>query len=94
DGVVDAKDAEDMRYYLEKYKGQNSNNYYRMGDLNLDGTVDNNDLKGSPARDSLFSRKRRDIDPNSLAFRSFSWYHIYVEICRMGVRLWKRTRWY
>ena len=44
DGVVDAKDAEEMIKYLEKRSGQNNYMYYRMGDLNLDGTVDNNDL--------------------------------------------------
>ena len=44
DGVVDAKDAEEMIKYLEKRSGQNNYMYYRMGDLNLDGTVDKNDL--------------------------------------------------
>ncbi len=42
DGVVDAKDAEEMIKYLAKRYGNYT--YYRMGDLNLDGTVDKNDL--------------------------------------------------
>lgn len=44
DGLIDSKDVKEMRYYLKKYCNQESNEYYRMGDLNLDGTVDKNDL--------------------------------------------------
>ncbi len=44
DGVVNSKDAKEMRYYLDKYCNGTTTPYYRMGDLNLDGTVDKNDL--------------------------------------------------
>lgn len=43
DGVIDYKDAKEMRAFLEKYCNQDKNAYYRMGDLNLDGTVDRED---------------------------------------------------
>ncbi len=33
-----------MRNYLQKYCGLTSSSYYRMGDLNRDGKLNNNDL--------------------------------------------------
>ena len=83
DGVVDAKDAEDMRYYLEKYKGQNSNNYYRMGDLNLDGTVDNNDLKALQKYGKLFIDYKADLelgDFNGDSYVNLADYRILVSL--------------
>ncbi len=43
DGRIDWQDAKEMREFLEKYCGQDKNAYYRMGDLNLDGTVNRDD---------------------------------------------------
>ena len=44
DGVIDEADAIEMRSYLQKYCGLTASSYYRMGDLNRDGKLNNNDL--------------------------------------------------
>lgn len=44
DGVIDEADAIEMRNYLQKYCGLTASSYYRMGDLNRDGKLNNNDL--------------------------------------------------
>ena len=80
DGVLDWKDAKDMRDFLEKYCNQDKNAYYRMGDLKLDGTVDREDYNA--LQDYIKNKTKFKAD---YYLADIANDHLFIDIFDLGI---------